>query len=326
MTVLTVRPYASEVDLPRIADFLNACEAVDREDSYYSVIDLQTGFAEPGFDPTQNVRLWEDAAGELIAYAELWIPVEFTDTADGLCWFRVRPDARHQGLETNILTWAETRVLQVAAQTGLPPRLAVGCRDDQTDRIALYERHGFVYERCFLKMERSLAEPIPEPQLPQGFRVVPLGGVEHAAAWVEMCNQTFIDHWNFRPYTVEEHRYWLTTPKYCPELDLVAVAPDGTFAAFCVAHIDAEENQHLNRQDGWISTLGTRRGFRRQGLARAMLLTGLQRLQAAGMDTALLGVDTENPNNAQTLYESVGFRKRHANLSYAKRQFEGQAV
>lgn len=316
MIALITRPYAGEQDLQPIVDLLNACEALDREDNYYSVTDLQSGFAEPGFDPTQNVRLWE--ADDLIAYADLWTPAEPVDGVNGFLWFRVRPAERNRGLEADILAWAETRIREIAAADKLPPKLFVGCRDSQTERIAFYEQHGFQYERCFLKMERSLKEPIPQPQLPEGFQIVPTKGVEDAAAWVEMYNQTFIDHWNFHPNTVEDHSYWISTPKHCPDLDLVAIAPDGTFAAFCYSHIDAEQNQDQQRLEGWISSLGTRRGFRRLGLGRAMLLAGLQHLQQAGMETAYLAVDTENPNCAQTLYESVGFRKVHADFSYVK--------
>jgi mycothiol synthase len=317
MIALTVRPYSDENDLKLIVDFLNACEATDREDNFYSVIDLKTGFSEPGFDPAQNVCLWEDAA-HLVAYADLWTPTEPVDVLDGHLWFRVHPTKRNRGLEADILAWAETRIREINTKHQLPSKLIVSCRNYQTERIQFYEQNGFQYERCFLKMERRLSEPIPQPQFPEGFQVVQVNGTEDAAAWIEMHRQTFIDHWDFHPYTLEEYSYQISTPKYCPDLDLVAVAPDGTFAAFCYSHIDAEQNQQQQRREGWISSLGTRRGFRRLGLGRAMLLTGLQRLQQAGMEIAYLGVDTANPNHARTLYESVGFRKVHANLFYAK--------
>lgn len=317
MTVLTIRPYAGAADLQPIVDLLNACEAVDQEDSFYSVTDLQLGFSEPGFDPAENLRLWE-ADGRLVAFAELWTPSEPVDSVDGFLWFRVLPAERWQGIESNILTWAEARMREVAATHSLPAKLFTSCRDHQSARVAFYEQQGYCYERCFLTMQRSLTESIAEPQLPEGFKVTQTQGPEDAAAWIEMYNQTFIDHWNFHPQTIDDHSYWLTTPKYCPDLDLVAVAPDGTFAAFCYAHIDAAENQQKQRLEGWISSIGTRRGYRRMGLARAMLLIGLQRLQAAGMETAKLSVDTQNPNSAQTLYESVGFRKHYASWSYSK--------
>jgi mycothiol synthase len=318
MTVLTMRPYAGEADLQPIVNLLNLCETIDRQDHFYSVTDLRLGFAEPGFDLAQNVRLWESAAGNLMAYADIWTPPEPQNSLDGFLGFWVHPAQRWRGIEAEILAWAEARLREMVAVHDLPAKLFLHCRDSQTAHTAFYQQYGYHYERCFFTMTRTLTEPIAAPELPAGFQIVQLRGAEDVVPWVEMYNQTFIDHWSFHPHTVEEHLYWISTPKYCPMLDLVAVAPDGTFAAFCYGHIDAEQNQQQGRREGWINSLGTRRGFRRMGLARAMLLAGLQRLQTAGMETAKLTVDTQNPNSAQALYESVGFHKLHASLAYAK--------
>lgn len=318
MFTLTVRPYEGETDLQLIANLLNTCEAADREEIYYSIAGLRTEFTAPNCLPERDLRLWFDDSGQLVAFGQMSIPVEHLDTTDGYLWFRVHPQARRQGLEPEILAWGETCLQDIAKVQGLPGRLGVGCRDYQRDRITLFETHGFEYLRCFLQMRRSLTEAIELPQLPQGFRLE-TGETLDTAAWVEMYNQTFIDHWNFHPLTVEQAKHWLTSPTYRPELDLVAIAPDGTYAAFCYASVDPEENQQRRCREGWISILGTRRGFRRLGLGRALLLSGLHRLQSAGMDTGLLGVDAENPNQAYRLYGDVGFRKQHQTFYYAKR-------
>ncbi|GAB4243007.1 MAG: hypothetical protein Kow00121_68500 [Elainellaceae cyanobacterium] len=317
MVTLTVRPYQGESDLQPIANLLNACEAADREDCYYSLAGLQTEFTAPNCNPERDLRLWHNANGQLVAFGQLSIPSEFADQVDGYLWFRVHPQARRQGLETEIMTWGEACLRDIAKVQGLPGKLGISCRDYQRDRIALFETHGFAYERCFLRMQRSLSEPIDIPQLPEGF-TIKTGDETTTANWVEMYNQTFIDHWNFHPLTIEQADHWLSSPTYRPELDLVAIAPDGTYAAFCYGHVDPEENQHRRCREGWISILGTRRGFRRLGLGRSLLLSGLHRLKAAGMDTALLGVDSENPNQAYTLYNGVGFRKQHATFCYSK--------
>jgi ribosomal protein S18 acetylase RimI-like enzyme len=71
-------------------------------------------------------------------------------------------------------------------------------------------------------------------------------------------------------------------------------------------------------RDGWVGDLGTRRGYRRRGLARALLIASLWAFKQAGMDTAKLGVDAQNPNGALQLYESVGFQKVETWLIYVK--------
>ena len=133
-----------------------------------------------------------------------------------------------------------------------------------------------------------------------------------------MFNQSFVDHWNHHPLSIERHLHWLTDPDYRSDLDLVAIAPDGTLAAFCYGAIDPAYNQQKNCREGWIDLLGTRRGFRRMGLGRALLLEGLTQLKNAGMDTAKIGVDSQNPNRAYALYESVGFHLIHSGLSFVK--------
>ncbi|MGH7178790.1 MAG: GNAT family N-acetyltransferase, partial [Tepidisphaeraceae bacterium] len=60
-----------------------------------------------------------------------------------------------------------------------------------------------------------------------------------------------------------------------------------------------------------IQVLGTRRGFRRRGLGRAMLLSGMHWLRSRDVHTALLGVDAASPTGAVRLYESNGFEVIH---------------
>lgn len=95
-------------------------------------------------------------------------------------------------------------------------------------------------------------------------------------------------------------------------------APDGTFAGCCKCIINPESNTRNGHNEGWIDELVTRRSFRRIGLGRAMLVSGMRQLQAAGMDMVKLSVDFNNPNSALQLYESVGFHKLHTWISYIK--------
>jgi mycothiol synthase len=318
MNTLIVRSYVGEADLEPIAHLLNTCAKFDRIERYYSVSGLSAEYAEPGFDPVRDLRLWEDADGQLIAIAELWVPeVLGKSEASGWLMFHVHPASRDCGLEFDIIAWGEVRMQALATERSLFAKIYLGCREDQQARVALYEACGYELERRFFRMVRSLAEPIDEPQFPDDFTLSHSRGLVDAPAWVEAHNESFNDHWGAYPITIAEHSHWLTQPDYQPELDLVAIA-DGQFAAFCFCYIDVEDNQHRHCLEGGIHILGTRRSFRRRGLGRAMLLAGLQKLKEKGMETARLGVDAENAYQAQKLYESVGFRKMHVKLSFAK--------
>ncbi len=317
MLTLSGRTYLGEADLQPIADLLNACEAVDRLDMGTSVAELREEFESPELDLERDLRLWDDADGTLIAFGQIWIPLSGAEV-DGHLWFRVRPDKRSGDLEAEIVNWGVERMREVGRERGVPVKLRASVRSDETQQIGVLEQHGFAISRSFLRMARPLDQPIPEPQFPHGFTLRHLAGPQEVPAWVEMFNQSFIDHWNHHDLTVEQRLHRMKSADYKAEYDLLAVAPDGTFAAFCVCGIYPQENARTGRNEGWINLLGTRRGFRRIGLGRAMLLAGLRLLKAGGVDTAVLGVDADSLTGATRLYESVGFRPVHTYVSYAK--------
>ncbi len=317
---ITMRPYAGEGDLQPIADLHNRCAAFDGLNDYMSVGELGMDLSMPSFDQARDLQVWGDSGGRLLGYGRLWV-AESDQGLGGRLWLHVAPEARDLDLEPQIIGWAEERMREVGRERGKPATLRSGAVAGQAERIALLERHGFSADRYFFTMDRPLDAPIEEAALPAGFTLRYMDKAQDVEAWAAMFNQSFIDHWNHVPLTVEELRHWLTAPTYRPELDLIAVAPDGTLAAFCYCEINPDENAHTGRSDGWVRVIGTRRGFRKLGLGRAMLLAGLRVLRAAGVENARLGVDADNPTGALRLYESVGFHKTETRISYRKDHF-----
>lgn len=320
LTSTQSRPSMGHADLPAIAAFYAICEQVDRLDNTPTLADLQRSLDHPPPGGTRQRQLWETPEGELVGLVSLWLedPTDLpTDALEGWVGVFVHPNYRGAHLEGELLSWAEQQVRQQAAVAQRPAQLCAGARADATYYRTIYETANYEIVRRFQTMRRSLAEPIPQPQFPPGFTSRPTHADE-AAAWVEMFNESFVDHWHFTPMTLEDRQFRLTYPTYQPEFDWVAVAPNGMLAGFCSGYIDHEENALKNRKEGWLTVLGTRRGYRRQGLARAMLLQGLHQLRAAGMATALLGVDTQNPNQAKSLYESAGFEIKESSVTYQK--------
>jgi mycothiol synthase len=316
-TLIQPTPCQGEADLQVIADLYNACDVVDKFDQGTSPAELKEDYADPDFDMHQDLRLWRNPEGSLLAVGNVWRP-QPDSKVQGYLGLRVHPDHRYQGIEEQIMAWGEARLLAAAQGLNLPIQLDVSYYDTQTELVCLAQSQGFSPTRYFFRMIRSLNQPIPEPVLPEGFTVRAVDAEQDAEAWVEMFNQSFIDHWNHQDFTVREFHYYCSLSFYRANLNLVAVAPDGTFAAFCESAIYPEDNRRSGRSEGWIGVLGTRRGFRRQGLGRAMLLAGLQVLQNAGMEMAILGVDADNPSGALGLYQSVGFQQQRRTIVLRK--------
>jgi len=305
-TDIVERAYEGAADLAPMVELINAAEAFDGSDNGTSIDELRDDLRAPQMNPRRDVRLWQAAGGSLAAVSLLWRAAS-GDPLDAFVPLSVHPAYRGAGLEDRIVDWAATRMRELAAQSRVSARLLAGAREDRPDKLALLERLGFKPARVFSRMRRSLDLPIPEPVLPDGFVLRRLAGADEVPAWVELYNLSFIDHFNHHDLTVENRLHWLTEAHYRAEQDIVAVAPDGTLAAFCKCYIDSDENARNGWNAGWISLLGTRRGFRNRGLGRAVLYAGLAQLKHDGADTALLGVDADSPTGATRLYETAGF-------------------
>ena len=111
--------------------------------------------------------------------------------------------------------------------------------------------------------------------------------------------------------TTERYKELMRTPGYDLELDLVAEAPDGRFGAYCICWMDQANGV------GALEPVGTRPGFRRRGLARAVVLEGLRRMKVRGALTALVCFEEDNAP-ARRLYESVGFSVCSPIYTYTK--------
>ena len=310
--------YTGEADLDAIARLINACREADDLDSRTSVRDLREDFTSPGFDIAHDLRLWKDSHGNVAAIAELWHDNQPNETEFlGSVYFDVHPHLRGDGLEDAAMAWAEQRLREVSPG-GLPLVFHTGCRDKLSDRKALLHQFGFTPERYFFQLKRSLQRDIAVPPLPSGWKIRPVDVNSDATAWIAMFNQSFVDHWNHTPLTLEDYQHYTQSADYNPALNLVIETDEGTLVTFCYSAIDPEYNQRLGRKEGHVCLLGTRRGYRRQGLARTLLLAGLQCLQARGMDTATIGVDAQNPSGAVALYQSVGFSEDFRSTVYRK--------
>jgi ribosomal protein S18 acetylase RimI-like enzyme len=312
-----MRLFAGATDVPAIVDLCNAIEAIDQVGNGTSVAELQLDLENPMIDPTRDLALWQDDSGKLVALGALWMHPA-NELIEAFFWMHVHPEARGMELDRDVADWGTARLREIATARKLPARLRLSTRDDNTYKISAFDRNGFELDRFFFDMARPLDQPIDAVPLPEGFMIRPLDGENELAAWIETFNLSFIDHWNHHDMTLERRLHWMKAPNYRPELDLVVVAPDGTLAAFSFCTIDVSNNQRMGVREGWVSDLGTRRGYRKRGLARALLGESLRTFKQAGMDTAKLGVDAQNPNGALQLYESVGFQKVETWLAYVK--------
>lgn len=69
---------------------------------------------------------------------------------------------------------------------------------------------------------------------------------------------------------------------------------------------------------GWLGTIGVRRAWRNHGVATALIARSLASFADAGVRTAGLHVDADNPTGAVRVYGSLGFRPGDESIIFAK--------
>lgn len=259
------------------------------------IVDLPWRLTSPSARMPGRTRLWEEADGSLVAWAVLQFPA----------WhcldYVVRPDARTAELESAILSWAGARLKAESADRGSQLPFYVSAREGDSARIAAIEKAGFTREPWgYVHLVRDLTQPIPAHDVPSGFVVRSLAGEREVDAYVAAHRAAF----GSANMTADWRRATLLDPRYAPELDLVAIAPDGTLAGFCVCWITPSIN---GRRIAQVEPLGILPAHQRRGLGRALLLEGLRRAKALG--AAQMEVNAESDNAASRgAYEAVGFR------------------
>ncbi len=291
---LRARPYAGPTDLPALLALWPVCRPTGWETDFPSPADLIELLAAP--EVAARTQVWEDAAGQVAgvrAGAQLRQPV-LRLVAGGHGWRR--GCARRAGASLAPATWPRA--------SGNPASLDTAWRAADGERIPLLRRHGFAEKMVrTLRYARSLAEPIPEPALPQGYVIRPVVGEAEVEALVALHRAAFgTEH-----MTAAERLTWMRTPDYDPALDLAAVAPDGSLAAYCFCALDREENRLSGRHDGATDPVATHPAHQGRGLARALLCAGMTLLRARGAERALLGTSSAN-RAMQAAAQAVGYR------------------
>ncbi|MFW9846887.1 MAG: GNAT family N-acetyltransferase, partial [Candidatus Thorarchaeota archaeon] len=84
------------------------------------------------------------------------------------------------------------------------------------------------------------------------------------------------------------------------DLDIVAVDPEGKFAAFCTVRIDPLS------KIAELEPVGTHPDYRKLGLGKAVICEGLKRLEKYE-PAAMVIIGAAPSAGARRLYESVGF-------------------
>lgn len=296
--MITSRPYRSDDDLRLMQDLVR--ESWRREKPYVAqhVGDLDWWmYQHADLDPTERIHLWFDHE-RLTGWA--WLtPLAALDS-------HLHPDVRDGRLLEEMLAWLAERARALALDGAPVVELSVWALECDAAAVAVLERNGFrPSDQCFVHTVRPIHDAIPEVQLRDGFVVRHVRGEQDLAERVAVHRAAFAPS---SRVTEESYRSVMRSNTYRPDLDIVVVAPDGRFAAFCLCWLDEENGV------GELEPVGAHPDFQRMGCARAASVEALRRLRQLGADTAVV---YHTGDAAAALYESLGFREITRNRKFS---------
>jgi GNAT superfamily N-acetyltransferase len=235
----------------------------------------------PEHGPT---AVWRDGE-DLVAWGWLEGPGEVT----------LQADPRYPALAGEVLAWAE----QVS-----PVPISVTIAENEPHLAAAFTARGYRPAAeggpFFVCLGHDLTGlPQSVPALPDGYVLrecdadtVPTRAAAHRSAWSAFNSR----------YSEQQHAAMRGLWPYKAAFDLVAIAPDGTPAAYCQGWYDEESRV------GLFEPVGTDPRHRRLGLSRVLGLTVLQRFAAAGGRLAVVNPRGDDAYPvARLAYESLGF-------------------
>ncbi len=277
---------AVAADAAAVAEVVAALESWLYGQTTFSQADLEAEWSE--LELERDARVVHDGA-RIVGYSavrergEVW-------RVEGV----VHPDAFGHGVGRLIATGLE----QEAADCGAR-RIQTSVLDADSAARGLLESLGYGAVRVFREMRIELAVPPPEPDWPNGLRVVAFDPEHDALEFHAAHQEAFADHWEYTPHDFEA---WSTrhlgSERFDPGLWCVVRAGDA-IAAGTICAGDTYGG-------GWVHALFTRRPWRKQGVGAALLTDSFGRFWKRGEHRVGLGVDAASDTGAFRLYERAG--------------------
>jgi mycothiol synthase len=313
---VTLRPFAWD-DLDTVVRLINRSEAVDQVERGTSEEETRVWWASPPWNPERDAFL-AVVRDELVGYGRVVLR-----EGEGFCQFQaygtVVPEWRGRGVGTQILAECERRArARLDDATAATVYFQTYADKSLHDVARLYAQFGLSPVRYFFRMMYDAREMPARPDYPLGYSVRNFKrDQDEETAW-RVTNTAFQDHWDHTEELLEEWLHWFEGDYFDPALTYLGLDTAGQPVGVCLCTIYPERNERLRREQGVVDALGVLRGHRRNGLGRALLLEGMRALRRRGCTHLVLGVDSENPTGALSLYESVGFREWRTGVAFRK--------
>jgi GNAT superfamily N-acetyltransferase len=237
--------------------------------------------------------------GEIVGFAEAGFEWSIPTPGKGRFWMGVLPAWRNRGLGRELYATVEQYLRSRGAW-----RLRTWVDQDPSGARFL-ERRGFEPHRVDKVSELDLALPLPEPSVPDGFRLAPLVNVrDRIDDLFAICAAGEIDMPGDEPETNFRLEDW-KQDDFAP----AALSEEGSFVALAAERPVALALLAVDpaRRLGYNRMTATLPEYRRRGLGLAVKLAGARWAAANGVERLLTENDATNVGML-AINERMGYR------------------
>jgi ribosomal protein S18 acetylase RimI-like enzyme len=302
-------------DAAALAELSAAAEAVDQVGDHESAQDIAEEFESPALD-AQDGTCGAFVGGRLAAAGTVYARTSADPVHRMFFWGRVHPDFRRRGLGTAVVDWALGAGTRITERRfpGAPCELLADALDTSAGNNALFKSRGFTIERYEFTMEIRLAErESGKTHVPDGFTLLTYDDAL-SEEYRETHNSAFVpDHPGSTIQTVESWPHVIGTGTSSFEQELSFGLRDsktGTLAGYLFSRCYEATTAATGRRDLYLNYIGTRREYRKRGVASTLINAAVDGAAARGFDTASLHVYADNPSGALGVYQRLGFSAR----------------
>lgn len=310
---------ATEADIDGIHDVTVQVDRVDHPTWTTPRQDVADTFDLPHIDQSRDTILAFGADGRPVAYGSAFLHPSRDGALTVHLSGAVVPDLWRRGIGTQVFGWQVARALEQLADVAatIPEaahwtaELTVFAEESNAGHQRVVEAGGFTPQRWFATMLRDMADPVPDvapsaAAAAAGIRIVPFTHDRDDDARLAR-NDAFRDHWGSLPSQPASWAKFVGGEFLRPDLSRLAVDADGAIVAFCLASVNEDDWETLGATNSYIDLIGVVRRHRRQGLAPLVVSHTLRAIADAGLQKAVLDVDTASPTGADALYVGLGF-------------------
>ena len=274
---------------------------------------------EPGGpDLAENSWLVEAGPGQIVGYSRVEMVVE---AARVNFWLHgtVHSGWRGQGFGRELIrrNWLDMHVL-ARDYPDRPAFVSTWAYQQDKPRCRLFARFGLQPYHIYHELVLPAARVSPAPPVLPGIIIQPWHD-SHCELAVSLRNRAFAESWGYQPTTARALRRCFNSGRYEPEFTFTAwetlpASPQRMIGLIHCCLGWTRKLQQVNEAEiVWLAVAPEVRG---RGVGRTLVLTAINKLREAGVDTISVGADNPAGSPAPRVYTGLGFAVRKAIVDY----------